>query len=321
MAFRFKEILEELSPYSGKCEDSKMNRRFCMRCIRRYSSRNGGDFTGHWITIANSQCITAPRDLLKIQKVRVGGVVSRNYSYWYKFYDSVNDQNGFIEAISGVIRQPGFFPVVFDPPRPGFRLGAQALTEENNSSHFIVSGMDTNNREVFRNINGQTVNGSYLSIIKEDKENKPKLTRDKFNKLTDLFKTETNNIVRLMYMYEDTGEVFLAGEYLPHETVPRFSRYTISACPINQAVEVEIIGTIKIPDMYNDYEIVPIDDLDALHIIAQEIKHENNNELNAAQYKNLLSKETIQKDNNRKEEGNEGLDFVVSLFTIDDGEM
>ena len=315
MALLFRDVLEILSKYSGKCADSIENKRFCMRSIENLANRNGGNFTKQWCLLACDQCITAPRDLLKIDKIKIGGRVDRVWSEWVSYYDLQGD---WIGCSSGVLKEPGTFPVIYDPPRPGFRLLAQPLVEEDEGASFLIAGRDLHGRPVFREREGVDLAGEYLSIVKESSTKRSRATRTVFSEITSITKTGTKNLVRLLYLYEDTKESFLAGEYLPQDSTPSFIRYRIPRLPRGCCVEVSILGPVRIPTLYHDYDVIPIESLDLIERVAKEIGHESNNEMNLANYMKASSLEAIQRSNTRKEEGDEGLDFVKIMTPGDE---
>jgi hypothetical protein len=311
MSLLFRDVEEILQKYSGKCAGSVDNKRFCMRVIYTLANRNGGNFTRQWCLLACNQCFTAPRDLLKIDKIKIGGKVDRVWSEWVNYYDVQG--NDWANCQTGVHRLPGSFPVVYDPPRPGFRLMAQPLVKEDEGASFLISGKDIYDRPVYRERDGISLAGEYLSIIKESEGVKPRATRTVFSEVHSITKSLTKNLVRLLYVYEDTKEGFLAGEYLPHESNPAFARYKIPGLSPGCCVELNVFGQVKIPAMYHEYETVPVEDLDLIERVAKEISHESSNEMNLANYMKESSLEAIQRANTRKNEGDESFDFVAIL--------
>jgi hypothetical protein len=309
----FKDLCEILAKYSGKCSTSIENKRFTMRVIYTLANRNGGNFSKQWCLLACNQCITAPTDLLTIDKIKIGGKVDRVWSQWVDYYDVGGSD--WIECKGGVSRLPNTYPVVYDPPRPGFRLMAQPLADEDKDAHFIIQGRDIEGRPVYRERNGVDLAGDYISIKKETESTAPSATRTIFSEVTSIVKSPTKNLVRLLYVYPETKQAYLAGEYGPTETNPSYIRYRINRLQKGCCFDLNILGMVKIPTMYHDYDSVPVEDLDLIERVAKEIGHENNNEIGLANYMRDSSVSAIQLANNRKHEGNESPIDWVKDFT------
>ena len=131
-----------------------------------------------------------------------------------------------------------------------------------------------------------------------------------FSKITGIEKTKTVHYVRLYWYKPETGEKGLLGEYRPGDQHPSFRRFRVIGKQCRDWFKVTILGRIRLYDSYSDNDVIPFTNIRALKLMAQQLQNEDNNELEAAQYKNARIEQTLNDENNYKRTPSQPVDHI-----------
>lgn len=307
-ALSFKDVKLAIAKYcgkAGKCADDETVSLFAIEVMQQllYMGEYGGLRT--WEFITHNGMITMPQDMELPLKVKIDKTVENVMDKFYDFY-SHTTLDHCVPFEKGLVEDPNKYFTQFDLPPCGAHIIALPYCEEAEDAHFIINGIDEYGKEVHYPHNGVMLKGEHLSITKKC----PAYTQTKFKKITGIEKTETNHYVRLYWYRPETGEKGLLGEYRPKDIHPSFRRFRVLGGNCKEWYRVTILGRIRLFDSYSDNDIVPFSNIRAIKLMAQQLQSEDNNELDAAQYKNARIEQTLNSENNYKRTTSQTVDHV-----------
>ena len=312
MIITFGEAKKAISKYagkSGKCTDSEEVELFVKEVIQQLLFRGASGNLRKWVFCTENGCFTAPPDLELPVKMRIDGAVSRASSVFdkfYEFYDQSTLQNC-TPCEDGIIEEPNIYFTSFDLPKGGARILAVPLCKEESDAHLLIQGIDPKGREVYISHKGEKLKGERLSILKE----KPRYTKASFTKITGIEKSKTKNYVRLMWFCPETNKKGLLAEYKPNDTNPSFRRFRVVGLDCSKSFRITILGRIRFCENYHDNDVIPISNLRALKLMAQQIQAEDNDSIQTASYKNQRIEQTLQNENFYKRTPQAPIDFYL----------
>lgn len=312
----FKDAKIALAKYcgkAGKCADDEVVSLFVIEVLQQllYKGEYGNLRT--WEFFTHNGMITAPPDLELPIKVKIDRTVENVMDKFYNFYSNTTLDHC-MPFERGLVEDPNRYFTQLDLPPEGAHILAIPYCEEAEDAHFIISGLDKYGKEIYYPHQGNTIKGEYLSIS----NNAPKFTQAVFSKVTGIEKTKTVHYVRLYWYKPETGEKGLLGEYRPGDQHPSFRRFRVIGKQCRDWFKVTILGRIRLYDSYSDNDIIPFTNIRALKLMAQQLQNEDNNELEAAQYKNARIEQTLNDENNYKRTPSQPVDHiqVVSAGSI-----
>ena len=307
-ALTFKDIKLAIAKYcgkAGKCADDDTVSLFALEVLQQllYKGEYGNLRT--WEFFTHSGMITAPLDLELPIKVKIDKTVENVMDKFYNFYSNTTLDHC-VPFEKGLVEDPNRYYTQFDLPPCGANILALPYCKESESANFTISGIDEFDKEIYYPHNGENIKGEYLTITKDC----PKYTQTKFKKITGIEKSETNHYVRLYWFIPETGEKGLLGEYRPKDVHPSFRRFRILGYNCKSWFKVTILGRLRLFDSYSDNDLVPFCNIRAIKLMAQQLQNEDNNELEAAQYKNARIEQTLNDENNYKRTTSQTVDHV-----------
>lgn len=320
-----KELIAQYAAKAGLCPTETAVDLFVKEVIQELLFRGANGNLRKWVFKTNTGTFTAPPDLELPIKVRVGdwhhfegghyaqsehvhgGHADTVYDKWYEFYDS-NTLNDCIPAERGIVEEPNPFFTAFDMPECGARVMAVPFCREDENAQFIIRGLDEKGNEIFMPHKGdRNFSGEILTINKDA----PKYTQKTFTKITGIQKTPTKHYVRLYSYTPDSGKAEFIGQYKPTDTNPSFRRFRVIAPDCGKCLKVTVLGRIKFCDNYHDNDIIPISNLRALKLMAQQFQAEDNDNIETANYKNQRVEQSLTNENQYKRTTQAPIDFFV----------
>ena len=294
---------------SGRCKDTDEVDLFLKEVIQQLLFRGAAGNLRKWEFCTQNGCFTAPPDLELPVKIRLDGKTGRAsqvYDKWYEFYDQ-STLADCVPCEDGIVEEINTFYTAFDPPCGGARILAVPRCKEDEDAHFVIQGLDREGKEVFISHQGDHIKGERLTINKE----KRRYTKVAFTKITGITKTKTKNYVQLHWYCPDTGSSGLLGEYKPSDTNPSFRRFRVLGADGDCPFKITLLGRIRFCENYDDNDIIPISNLRALKLMAQQIQAEDNDSIQTASYKNQRIEQTLQNENQYKRTPQAPLDFYL----------
>lgn len=321
-----KELVAKYAGKAGHCADDVEVDLFLKEVIQLLLERGASGSVRKWEFITNTGMFTAPPDLELPLKVKVGsghssvgfgtyaqsghvhgGHADAVYDKWYSFYDS-STLNDCVPAERGLVEDPNVYFTAFDPPKCGARLLVVPFCKEDEDAQLIISGLDEEGKEIFMPHKGdRDFSGEVLRINKDT----PKYTQKRFTKITGIQKTPTKHYVRLYAFNETTKKGEFLAQYKPLDTQPSFRRFRVVGFDCSNCVKVTVLGRIRFCDNYHDNDILPVSSIRAIKLMAQQIQSEDNDNIEAANYKNQRIEQTINNQNQYKRTPEAKLDFFV----------
>lgn len=307
MILTFKDAKEALAKYTGKagkCSSDSEVSLFVREVIQQLLFRGANGNLRKWEFCTQNGTFTAPPDLELPIKMRVEGEVGTVFDKWYEFYDH-NTLNNCVPCEGGLVEEINTFFTVFDIDCPGARLLVVPNCEEDEDSHLLITGLDECGKEIYMPHKGDRYKGEYVRISKAS----PRYSQKLFTKITGISKSETKGYVRLYAYWPDTGDRKFLGEYRPSDTNPSYRRFRIVGMSCEKCFKVTILGRVRFCDNYADNDIIPISNLRALKLMAQQLQAEDNDDLQSAQYKNQRINQAIEDENSYKRTPRATIDF------------
>lgn len=311
MLITFGEAKEALKKYigkAGKCPTDEGADLFVKEVIQELLFRGTAGSLRKWEFITQNGTFTAPSDLELPIKMRVGAEVGNVMDKFYEFYDQ-NTLADCSPCEGGLVEEINQYYTAYDIPCGGARILAVPLCKEDCDANFVIQGLDKEGKQVHMPHKGEQVHGERLSISKEA----PKFTAQTFTRITGIEKTLTKNYVRLYYHIPETGERGFLGEYKPGDTHPSFRRFRVVGMSCEKCFKVTILGRIRFCDKYYDNDIIPISNLRALKLMAQQLQAEDNDDIQTASYKNQRIEQSLTNENHYKRTAQAPVDFLHAL--------
>jgi len=291
-----KKILAQYVGRGGKCANTPDIDLFCRQVFQQllYSGQHGN--IRKFCFQAFKGCVTIPFELEVPIKVKIDGAIGNVWNKWFTWYN-INEFDGCLPASTALYEEPNLYPTVYDIPEGGARVGVLATATEADTAHVIVQGTDPTGREVFTTHNGVQIAGEYLRI----RRGELRYTQVKFGKITAITKTPTKGYVQLLWVKPDAGGTkgFLA-DYSPLEEIPQYRRFKITTPDCGPAVNVSILGRIRVKDAYADNDVLPFDNLYALSLAGQIVNKQYNDDVQVADSKQKTLEGVIDKENEYK---------------------
>lgn len=309
-----REVVAEFAGRAGKCKDSNATRLFVMEVVERLLFEGAHGNERKWRFCLCNGCFTAPIDMEVPLKFKIDGRSERVWSKWYEFYDVNGADRCDAGYVPGLFEEIGNFYTIYDMPKPGARLAAIPLGDEEKEAYIIVQGTDVNGRDVFTDYCGREIHGELLPISR----NKPSFSKTVFSKITGIEKTQTNTHVRLYWQtYDPVAKVVLQrgllGEYRPTDKHPAFRRFRVPAAQSDCCVDVSILGRIKLLDFYHDNDILPVTSISSLKRMALAIRAEGVDNVQVASYHEQGAIRGVDNENQYYRTGEDPFDFNFDL--------
>ena len=165
-----------------------------------------------------------------------------------------------------------------------------------------------NGRDVFVGHQGENLHGEYLSISSFD----PKFSTTRFKSITSVQKSETKNYVKLFWFKPETRESGLLAEYKPFEVSPLYRRFILQGGNYSSCCyKVSVLGRVRVLERYHDNDIIPIENIRALKLMAQNIQSTDNDNVQVAEYKDQKLDQTIKNEVGYKRTPSQILDWAM----------
>lgn len=307
MIITFKEAKNLLAKYAGKagkCPDSDEVGLFVKEVIQQLLFRGASGNLRKWVFVTQNGMFTAPPDLELPVKMRVEGQAGNVFDKFYEFYDSSTLANC-TPCEEGLVEEINSYYTQFDLPEGGARLLVVPMCKEDEDAHLLIQGIDEHGKEIYMPHKGERFKGEYLSVNKET----PKYTKKTFVRITGIQKTQTKHYVRLYWYDPETGDKGLLAEYKPNDTQPSFRRFRVVSLSCEECFKITILGRIRFCDNYHDNDIIPVSNIRALKLMAQQLQAEDNDDLQNAAYKNQRIQQALDNENQYKRTPQATIDF------------
>lgn len=256
---------------------------------------------------ARKGCITLPYELETPVKVKIDSKVGTVWDKWFEYYN-IGEMEGCIPASSALYEEPNRFPIVYDLPVGGARIGALATASEDKDAHIIIQGIDPTGREIFTNHKGEKITGEYISLIKGSL----RYSEVAFASVTNIYKTRTNGYVQLYWLRPELNQKGFLADYSPGEEIPSYRRFKLTNpnyCTTN--AQVSILGRIRLKDSYADNDVIPFDNILALELAGQSINASFNDQVDLAAAKSKMMEATITEETEyRRVNGGQPVDIM-----------
>ena len=239
-------------------------------------------------------CITLPYELETPLKVKIDDVVGTVWGKWYEYYN-YDESDDCLPAGNALIEEANTYYTVYDVPCAS-SLGVLGTCAEASDANVIIQGLDASGREVVTYHNGEQIRGEYLSIRKGEL----RYTHTKFSKVTGIVKTRTKGYVPLFWVDPETGNKGFLAEYGPNDEIPSYRRYRLTAKNCGPSVKVTVIGRIRLKQNYADADIIPFDNMYAMHVAAQSINAQLNDNVAVAEKKDATLQSLINRESDFK---------------------
>lgn len=306
-----KNLLAKYAGKAGRCNTDIEVPLFVKSVIQELLNRGANGSIRKWQFYTQNGTITAPPDLLLPLKIRIdgpcGGFQGNVYDKFYEFYEeaTLTDcqpwEKGAVEDINNYFTQ-------YDLPTCGARVLAVPRCKEDEGAHLILSGSDTEFKDIWMPKSDGTKNkGEYLTID----HSKNRYTAATFTSFTAIEKTVTKDYVRLYWHIPETGEKGLLTELRPNETRPSFRRYKILGIDCNIAYKVSVLGRVRFFDNYADSDIIPITSIRALKLMAQTLQADDNDNVQVSGYKESRVDRVIDTENRYNRTPQATVDFCA----------
>lgn len=300
MIITFQEAKLAIAQYAGKagrCPEEAEVDLFVKEVIEELLRRGASGSTRKWVFKAENGRFTAPPDLELPISIHVGAEVGFSFDKWYEFYDH-NTLADCTPCEQGIVEEPNEYFTVYDIPKGGARILAVPRCNESEDAHFVIQGQDENRDEIFMPDRGDRFKGEKLRINKDN----PRFTQKTFTRITGITKTKTNHYVRLFWYRPEDGKSGFLGEYRPNETKPSLRRFRIVGFDRNcdRCFLVTILGRVRLLEDIHPNDVIPITNMRALKLTAQQIQSEDNSDIQTAQYRNQRVAQTIEEENQYK---------------------
>lgn len=317
MIITYKEAKEMVAQYAakaGKCATEPAVDLFLKEVIQELLYRGANGNLRKYTFITKTGTFTAPPDLELPVKVHIEGgchfsseSASVVYDKWYQFTDQ-QTLNDCIPWEKGIVEEPNEYFTAFDLPKCGARILAVPHCEESPDAQIIIRGRDENGNDIFMPHKGmRDFAGEVLTINKET----PKYTQKLFTQVTGILKTPTKHYVRLYSYCPKTGQMDFLAQYKPTDTQPSFRRFRVLK-PCADCMKVTILGRIRFAENYHANDIIPISNLRALKLMAQQLQAEDNDNIQTANYKNQRVEQTLDNENHYKRTPQAPVDFFLA---------
>lgn len=248
---------------------------------------------------AHKGCITVPYELEVPLKVRIDGAIGDVWSKWFEWH-SGQDLDRCLPADDALFEEPDYYPIVYDLPPGGARVGVLGICNEAEDAYLIVQGLDTTGREVFVFHKEQQISGEYLKIEK----GKIHYTKTVFSKITHVTKSKTNGYTPLYWEIPERNLRGFLADYSPVEEKPSYRRFKLTSPRCGNIAKVSVIGRIRLKPVYSDNDIIPFDNWYALSLAGQTMNANANNDTASAAAKDKQLENVISKENEYKRVNN-----------------
>lgn len=307
MIITFKEAKNLLAKYagkSGKCPDDDEVGLFVKEVIQQLLFRGASGNLRKWVFITQRGMFTAPPDLELPIKMKVEGKAGNVFDKFYEFYDQ-STLADCTPCEEGLVEEVNPYYTQFDLPYGGARILATSMCNEAEDAHLLIQGTDEHGKEIYMPHKGERFKGEYLGINKE----KPRYTKKTFTRITAVQKTPTKHYVRLYWYNPESGDKGLLAEYKPGDTNPSFRRYRVASLSCEECFKITVLGRIRFSENYHDNDIIPISNIRALKLMAQQLQAEDNDDLQNAAYKNQRIEQALDNENQYKRTPQATIDF------------
>lgn len=265
---------------SGYCGDSAQFLDIANKAIRMLMNR--GQFQGTVVTLRlciESGCVVWPREVETVLAINVCGAPVPVKNPWFQFLVNNGGNVSPNRKCGAAVMQQDNPSPVYRPIFCGHPSYLRVFVERDADvgKTFTVYGIDEYGNEV----RTERTDGSYLPGITMSLVKPYAQTPIKFREVTRIQKDLTVGTVNLYYTELGDGtDMIQAGRYAPRETNPVYRTSSINtlnsylrrsgSIPCSKGVEALVL--IGFYELWQDDEILPIQNIDAIEKMVQSIK-------------------------------------------------
>ncbi len=302
--------LSEFAGRAGKCDKSDAVRQLILEAVDRLLKKGAHGNLRKWCFCLCNGCFTAPYDMEVPLKVKLNGFPEHVWSKWYEFFDIQNEDVCDKGYNPGLFEDPNQYFTAYDLPEGGARVCAVPLVCEKDDAYITIQGIDRSGRDVFTFQGEEQVHGERIKISRS----RPVCSKTTFVKITGIEKSLTNGPVRLNWQIycPSTGQFLskgLLGEYRPTDVNPSFRRFRVPSARQDCCVKVNVLGRVKLLDVYHDNDVLPVSSIAALRNMCQTIQAEKNERLDLAAGHEAGTERILEEENSYHRTGGEPFDF------------
>lgn len=286
MFFTVADARPEIAPWvrGGACADSAEVLARLNECQRRLVVKKEVAGVIKWMRFTTTNnTITLPRGCQRIVgNPVIDGSPRRLFNRAYEFVEGGPGELCPKGSASGkdLLDLGDGWPTFFDIPSDACRRLVAFSTEKSDAELSLqVAGRDQYNAEFL--VGGTALPSFQINRWHEGTEGsirQPenlKLSTQEFKSITAVYKPVTKGQVSL-YTYEpDTHRMYFLAKYHPRETQPSFHRYRITGCDFTDGNNVMLRVKLGHVPLVDDTDVLLVQNLDALKLMAQAINLEN----------------------------------------------
>lgn len=246
--------------------------------------------------VAFKGCFTIPFELEIPLKVLIDGCVGSVWDKWFDYKQTKDLGLGCIPADKAMVEEANYYPTVYDIPCGGSRIATLGTCDEAPDAHIIIQGVDTTGHEVYSYHKGEQQVGEYLSVVK----GQVKYSETTFGRIDHVLKTKTKGYVQLLWFNPTSKKKGFLADYSPVEEKPAYRRFRINSPNCGEFMKVTILGRIRLKESYLDNDFIPFENLYTLHLAAQAINANYNNNADLAKAKDATMSDIISRGNEYK---------------------
>jgi hypothetical protein len=293
MFFTLADARPVVAPFvrGGTCADAEAVRDRVNECVRRLIVKQSVAGVVKWMRFSTTNnSITLPRGCQRIVgNPTIDGTPRRLFNQAYEFLER---GPGEICAAGGTTGKDLLdlgtgWPTFFDIPSDACRyLVAFSTAAADATLTMKVAGRDQYNAELL--VDGQSLPSfkinQWAGGVEGSIVNAADLvySAQQFKSISAVYKPKTQGQVSL-YTYEPaTGRMYFLAKYHPYETQPSFHRYRILLPDFTNGNNIMLRVKLGYVPMVDDTDVLIIQNLDAIKLMAQAISKENESKVDEA---------------------------------------
>lgn len=256
-------------------------------------TRGGGKIVREWVVLARDGYATLPRDLKTPVKYKIGdsSQIGAFRSIYHTYSSNVYTSGSSYIAWDSAAMQPNKTGTQFRIPPYGARLVATTHNQQDINKKIMINGSQRE-MTISPTHQGHKTSGELLTVYHHNDTEK-KYSAYLFNNVTSVIKDPTTDYV-ILSAIDSAGKTYHLSKYHPDETAIEYNEVRFLPAPSGD-VCIHILGRVDQNIIYTrDEDVIPIDSLGMLELLAKRSKYLANANFNELQAINVAITETIE---------------------------